>query len=57
MFQRGSATVAGGGKMWVNGQRIEEVGPDVPVTNMLAGKRPSLPKAPANLGFDPNRPK
>ncbi|MBI5770473.1 MAG: hypothetical protein HZA93_22035 [Verrucomicrobia bacterium] len=49
--------VSGGGKMWVNGQRIEEVGSDVPVTNMLSAKRPALPKAPANLGFDPNRPK
>ncbi len=50
--------VQGGGKMWVNGQRIEEVGPDVPTTNMLnkAGQ-PALPAAPRNLGFDPNRPK
>lgn len=49
--------VSGGGKMWVNGQRIEEVGADVPVTNMLSAKRPALPTAPTNLGFDPNRPK
>ena len=45
--------VKGGGKMWVNGQRIEEVGTDVPSTNML--KKP--PTAPRNLGFDPNQPK
>lgn len=47
--------VKGGGKMWVNGQRIEEVGPDVPSTNMY--KKPILPAAPRNLGFDPNQPK
>lgn len=47
--------VAGGGKMWVNGQRIEEVGTEVPSTNMAT--KPALPKAPTNLGFDPNRPK
>ena len=46
--------VSGGGKMWVNGQRIEEVGPEVPSTNMAV--KPALPKAPNNLGFDPNRP-
>ena len=47
--------VAGGGKMWVNGQKIEEVGADVPSTAM--NTKPALPKAPTNLGFDPNRPK
>jgi hypothetical protein len=47
--------VQGGGKMWVNGQKIEEVGAEVPSTNMVT--KPSLPKAPTNLGFDPNRPK
>jgi hypothetical protein len=47
--------VSGGGKMWVNGQKIEEVGPDVPSTNMAIKK--ALPKTPNNLGFDPNRPK
>src|SRR4051812_18165265 len=45
--------VSGGGKMWVNGQKIEEVGPDVPTTNMVT-KPPVVPR---NLGFDPNRPK
>lgn len=48
--------VSGGGKMWVNGQRIEEVGPDVPLTNLLPARKP-LPTMPRNLGFDPNRPK
>jgi hypothetical protein len=48
--------VQGGGKMWVSGQTIQEVGPDVPTTNMLKPKS-ALPKTPANLGFDPNRPK
>jgi len=47
--------VQGGGKMWVNGQKIEEVGPEVPSTNMITKK--ALPTAPRNLGFDPNRPK
>ena len=46
--------VSGGGKMWVNGQRLEEVGPEVSLTNMAV--KPALPKAPSNLGFDPNRP-
>ncbi len=47
--------VSGGGKMWVNGQKMEEVGPDVPTTNMITKK--ALSKTPNNLGFDPNRPK
>jgi hypothetical protein len=41
--------VSGGGKMWVNGQKIEEVGPDVPSTNMIK----KLPTTPRNLGFNP----
>jgi RNA polymerase sigma factor (sigma-70 family) len=47
--------VQGGGKMWVNGQQIEEVGADVPVTAEPRGKTPpkALPKTPSNLGFDP----
>ena len=50
--------VSGGGKMWVSGQKIEEVGADVPTTNMLgAGAKRSLPKAPTNLGFYPGAPK
>lgn len=47
--------VSGGGKMWVNGQKIEEVGPEVPATDMITKK--ALPAAPRNLGFDPNTPK
>lgn len=46
--------VKGGGKMWVNAQRIDEVGADVPSTNML--QKPLLPAAPRNLGFDPDGP-
>jgi hypothetical protein len=42
--------VSGGGKMWVNGQRIEVVGPEVPTSNML-----TLPRGPRNLGFDPKK--
>jgi hypothetical protein len=50
--------VSGGGKMWVSGQKIEEVGADVPTTNMLgSGAKRALPKAPTNLGFYPNAPK
>jgi hypothetical protein len=48
--------VSGGGKMWVNGQRMEVVGSDVPTTNMITKKSPTaLPSAPRNLGFDPNK--
>lgn len=49
--------VSGGGKMWVNGTSIEEVGPEVPSTNMIA-RRPtrSLPATPVNLAFDPDQP-
>ena len=45
--------VSGGGKMWVNGQRIEVVAPEVPTTDMLNANRQNLPSAPRNLGFDP----
>ncbi|MBI4623340.1 MAG: hypothetical protein HY736_09000 [Verrucomicrobia bacterium] len=48
--------VHGGGMMWVNGQTIQEVGPEVPATNMLKPKS-AAPKTPVNLGFDPDRPK
>jgi hypothetical protein len=44
--------VSGGGKMWVNAQQIDVVGPDVATTNMIA-----VQAAPRNLGFDPNHPK
>jgi hypothetical protein len=46
--------VQGNGKMWVNGQTMQVVGPDVPTTNM---REAMTPAAPTNLGFDPNRPK
>ena len=45
--------VQGGGKMWVNGQKIEAVGTEVPSTNLVS--TPALPKTPTNLGFDPKR--
>jgi hypothetical protein len=43
--------VSGAGKMWVSGQTIQPVGADIATTDM------PVPKAPINLGFDPNRPK
>ncbi len=48
--------VQGGGKMWVNGQKIEEVGQDVASTNMVRpnGQPTNLPKTPTNLGFYPD---
>lgn len=48
--------VKGGGKMWVSGQQIQEVGLDVPSTNMVK-PAPPPPTAPRNLGFDPKAPK
>jgi hypothetical protein len=48
--------VSGKGKMWVSGQTLNEVGADVPTTNMLKA-RPPEPKAPTNLGFDPKQAK
>ena len=42
--------VSGGGKMWVNGQRIEEVGLDVPTTDMLK-KQPPLPMGTRQLNL------
>ena len=47
--------LGGGGKMWVSGQRMEEVGADVPSTNMIV-PRPA-PKGPTNLGFNPRPPR
>ncbi len=44
--------VAGSGQMWANGIKIEEVGPEVPVTDMrLPQNAPPLPKAPQNPSF------
>jgi hypothetical protein len=42
--------VSGNGAMWVSGARFEEVGSDVPSTNML-GQRPPAPTTPQNLSF------
>jgi hypothetical protein len=44
--------VAGSGTMWVSGQKIEQVGSEVPSTNMYKPNK-QLPKAPRNLGFSP----
>lgn len=44
--------VQGGGKMWVSGQTLTPVGPEVPTTNMLPAAA-ALPTVPRNLGFDP----
>jgi hypothetical protein len=49
--------VEGAGKMWVNGAKLEPVGPEVASTNMLSERPNSAPKAPVNLNFDPNHPK
>jgi RNA polymerase sigma factor (sigma-70 family) len=45
--------LGGKGQMWVNGVNIEQVGPEVPTTNMLTPPKP-LPSAPVNLGFSSN---
>jgi beta-lactamase regulating signal transducer with metallopeptidase domain len=44
--------VDGTGQAWISGVKIEEVGQDVPSTNMTGNKARSLPDAPVNLGFD-----
>jgi hypothetical protein len=44
--------VQGTGQMWVSGTKIEEVGLNVPSTNMVANQAKSLPKAPTNLSFN-----
>lgn len=49
--------VSGKGKMWVSGQTMQEVGPEVPTTNMLKARTAAMPKSPTNLGFDPKMPK
>lgn len=43
--------VQGTGQMWVSGAKMEEVGRDVPSTNMIANRTRALPKAPSNLEF------
>jgi hypothetical protein len=42
--------VSGNGSMWVSGARFEEVGPEVPSTNMMT-QRPPAPSTPQNLSF------
>ncbi|MES2697522.1 MAG: hypothetical protein V4773_28915 [Verrucomicrobiota bacterium] len=51
--------VEGGGKMWVNGVRMERVGAEVASTNMYNPQvqKRTLPKTPVNLGFYPQPPK
>jgi beta-lactamase regulating signal transducer with metallopeptidase domain len=46
--------VGGTGQAWVSGAKIEEAGPDEPVTNipLSTGKARILPKAPVNLSFE-----
>ncbi|MGD1031328.1 MAG: M56 family metallopeptidase [Opitutaceae bacterium] len=39
------------GKVWVSGAKIEEVGEDVPSTNILGNRSAGLPKLPFNLDF------
>jgi len=43
--------VQGNGQAWVSGVKIEEVGADVPSTNMTKTRPPVLPNSPVNLGF------
>lgn len=42
--------VSGNGAMWVSGARFEEVGAEVPSTNMMS-QRPAQPSTPQNLSF------
>lgn len=52
--------IKGGGRMWVNGIRMEAVGRDVPSTNVVAPAlmpENDLPKLPVNLGFVLDPPK
>jgi beta-lactamase regulating signal transducer with metallopeptidase domain len=44
--------VGGTGQAWVSGVKIEEVGADVPSTNMTRTKPSILPNSPVNLGFE-----
>lgn len=44
--------VQGTGQMWLSGAKMEEVGSDVPTTNLIKPPR-ALPKTPTNLNFDP----
>ncbi len=42
--------LGGDGEVWFDSFKLEEVGKDVPVTNLT--KEPKLPAAPSNLGFE-----
>jgi hypothetical protein len=42
--------IGGTGQAWVSTARIEEVGLEVPTTDLLQ-KKPGLPKSPVNLSF------
>ena len=44
--------VSGAGQAWVSGVKIEEVGRDVPSTNIFIEKSRVLPAAPVNLMFE-----
>jgi len=43
--------ISGTGQAWVSGVRIEQVGMDVPSTNIEGKKARVLPEAPVNLEF------
>jgi hypothetical protein len=43
--------LAGTGAVWMNGDRVEVVGPEVPVTARSLGPRPKLNLTPENLDF------
>ena len=44
--------ISGTGQAWVSGVRVEEVGQDVPTTDLASAGSRSLPKNPVNLSFD-----
>jgi len=44
--------VGGTGQAWVSALTLEEVGPEVPTTDVTAAAHRRLPTAPVNLGFD-----
>ena len=47
--------VSGTGEAWVSGVKIEEVGLDVPSTNLVGAKDRKMPNAPVNLEFSEAR--
>jgi beta-lactamase regulating signal transducer with metallopeptidase domain len=44
--------IHGTGQAWVSGIKLEEVGPDVPTTDVTSGTGRELPRIPVNLGFE-----